>query len=286
MAAKEKDLYQVLGVPRDAKPDAIKKAYRRLARKYHPDVNPGDKASEEKFKEINAAFEILSDPQKRELYDELGADAAKFGWDPAKAAEYRRWRDAQASGFGGGGGGGPGFDFGQGFGGSAGFDFGDLFGDIFGRGGGFGRESRVAQPTPGDDIGARIEITLREAVLGTERDLSLERPTPCPECGGEGFQATKGKRQCPQCKGTGKVTAKRGSVSYSGTCPTCGGRGVAPGEICKHCGGKGVRTTVARLTRREKWRSGMLGAVMEIAHHCGVEGEVPCVDAAVQVQAR
>src|SRR5215510_10702283 len=101
--AEPKDLYELLGVKSDAKPEEIKKAYRRLARKYHPDVNPGDKSSEEKFKEVSAAFEILSDPQKRKLYDELGHDAAKIGWDPDKAEAYRRWRDgAGPTGRGGG----------------------------------------------------------------------------------------------------------------------------------------------------------------------------------------
>src|SRR3954467_1915578 len=120
----DKDLYQLLGVPRTATADEIKKAFRKLARKYHPDVNPGDKGAEEKFKEVSAAFEVLSDPKKRALYDELGADAAKIGFDPAKAAGYRRWRDAQPEPAAPGG---VGFD-------PQSFDFGDLFGDLFGGG--------------------------------------------------------------------------------------------------------------------------------------------------------
>ena len=166
--AREQDLYQLLGVARDASTDEIKKAYRRLARKYHPDVNPGDKAAEEKFKEVNQAFEILSDEKKRQLYDELGWDAARIGWDPAKAAAFRQWRRGNGRA--------AGAPF-EGFG-AEGFDFGDLFGDIFGDIFGARRQAgrRRDWPQPGEDVGARIEVDLADVVRGAQRDIVVERP--------------------------------------------------------------------------------------------------------------
>jgi molecular chaperone DnaJ len=240
--ADKKNLYEILGVRSDASPAELKRAYRRLARKHHPDVNPGDQEAEEKFKEVNSAFEILSDPRKRKLYDEIGLDAAKIGWDPEKAEAYRRWRDAQAAGSGGG------FRSGA-------FDFSDLFSDLFGRqdsgfggfdssfGGGGGARGREE----GEDLGVSVEISLAEAVRGTEEEISFDRPAPCVICKSSGVVAGRGKRQCPDCRGTGRVGTFRGSVTYSGTCPTCGGRGVAPGQACRACGGSGVSVSTARL---------------------------------------
>lgn len=235
-----RDPYEVLGVKRGATDDQIKKAYRRLARKLHPDVNPGDKAAEEKFKEVNAAFEILSDPTKRKLYDEFGYEAAKFGWDPEKGEMYRRWRDAQGS---------PG---GFRFEGATGFNFDDLFADLFGRSsaGGFGDLGFGRTPAGserGADIVARVEISLADAVRGVEREIALERPASCADCGGEGRRA--GGKRCPECRGTGRVGGSRGSpFSFMGTCPACGGRGVAPGDPCRRCQGSGLVSTTAKLT--------------------------------------
>ncbi|HTN52271.1 MAG TPA: J domain-containing protein [Anaeromyxobacter sp.] len=168
----ERDLYQILGVSRDASADEIKRTYRKLAKRYHPDVNPGNKAAEEKFKEATAASEVLSDPKRRKLYDEFGADSLRTGFDEKRAEEVRRWRRQGAP---------PGsapFDFGDfeqvNVGDLGAFDFGSIFGDLFGGGRGRGRR---AGPTQGARAEAEIAIDLRDAVLGGERDLRLDRRT-------------------------------------------------------------------------------------------------------------
>jgi curved DNA-binding protein len=169
----EHDLYEILGVPRSAKTDEIKKAYRRLAKKYHPDVNPGNKAAEEKFKVVTAAFEVLSDEKRRKLYDEFGADALRTGFDEKRAEEYRRWRRQGAPQ------GAMPFDFGDfatvNVGDYGNFDFGSIFGEIFG--GGRARGRRGPAPAAGADVQARIEISLADAVLGAERDVRVEGRT-------------------------------------------------------------------------------------------------------------
>ncbi len=170
----ERDLYEILGVPRTATVEELKKAYRRLAKQYHPDVNPGNKEAEEKFKEVTAAFEVLSDEKKRKLYDEFGPDSLRTGFDEKRAEEYRRWRRQGTP---------PGampFDFGDfstvDVGDFGSFDFGTVFGDLFGGPGGRGRARgrRAPVPSPGAHAEAEIEIGLREAVLGAERDLRID----------------------------------------------------------------------------------------------------------------
>ncbi len=171
----ERDLYAVLGVPRTASADELKKAYRRLARKYHPDVNPGDKASEEKFKEVTAAAEVLNDPKRRALYDEFGADALRSGFDPAKADAYRQYKRQGAPQ------GGMPFDFGDfqevPVGEYGTFDFGSIFEELFGgaRGGGPRVRTRHAHAPPEQGAHAEAELTvdLRDAVLGAEREVKL-----------------------------------------------------------------------------------------------------------------
>ena len=174
----ERDLYEILGVPRTASTEQIKKAYRRLAKQYHPDVNPGNKGAEEKFKEVTAAFEVLSDESKRKLYDEFGPDSLRSGFDEKRAEEYRRWRRQGAP---------PGampFDFGDfstvDVGDYGAFDFGTIFGDLFGGMGGARprtRARRATGPSAGAHAEAEIEIPLREAVLGAEREIRLEGRT-------------------------------------------------------------------------------------------------------------
>jgi curved DNA-binding protein len=168
-----RDLYEILGVPRTASSEEIRKAYRRLAKKYHPDMNPADRKAEERFKEITAAHEVLSDARKRKLYDEFGPDSLRSGFDEKTADAYRRWQQQ---------GGGPGqevpFDLGDfetvSVGGVGNFDFGSIFGDLFGG----GRRRRGGPvPAPGPDVEAHLAVDLREAVLGAERDLQIDGRT-------------------------------------------------------------------------------------------------------------
>ena len=164
------DFYQRLNVPRGASADEIKKAYRKLAKQYHPDHNPGDKGAEEKFKSLNEAFEVLSDPKKRPMYDEFGEEAAKLGWDEAKAAQFRAYR-AGGQTHGGGSGGFPG-----GFGGEGNVDFESILNEMFGGGVGGARRAggrRAAGPRAGGDVQASLEVTLADAVLGGEKKISL-----------------------------------------------------------------------------------------------------------------
>ncbi len=171
----QRDLYDVLGVARGATNDEIRKSYRKLAKKFHPDMNPGDKKAEEKFKEITAAHEVLSDEKKRRLYDEFGPDALRTGFDEKAADQYRQWRQH---------GGRPGqevpFDLGDyetvNVGGVGNFDFGDLFGDLFG-GGGRGRRRGAPKARPGQDAEAELQVELRDAALGAERDLHVDGKT-------------------------------------------------------------------------------------------------------------
>jgi curved DNA-binding protein len=169
-----RDLYEILGVSRSAAPEEIKRAYRRLAKQHHPDVNPGNKAAEERFKEVTAAFDVLSDEKRRKLYDEFGADALRTGFDEKRAEEVRRWRRQ------GGAQGGMPFDFGDfrtvDVGEYGAFDFGSIFGDLFGGGRG-ARGRRGPVPAAGGDARARIEIELRDAVLGAERDVRVDGRT-------------------------------------------------------------------------------------------------------------
>lgn len=232
--AEEKDLYALLEVPRTATAEEIKKAYRRLARKYHPDVNPGDKEAEEKFKEISFAFDILSDEKKRALYDEMGMDAAKIGWDPEKAAAWRRWSAGRAaSPFG--------TDF-EGFDVDLGDIFGDVFGDIFRA----ARTRAETGPVPGRDLRAAITIDLGEAVRGTTRTIEIERPTTCPRCNGSG-RADPNPPACSTCGGSGRVRTSRGNVIFGGVCPTCRGSGKEPGPACPQCHGAGSVLSTSRL---------------------------------------
>ncbi len=239
-----KDPYATLGVSRNASAEEIKKAYRKLAKKLHPDVNPGDKKGEERFKDVSAAFEVLGDPKKRALYDEFGEVALRPGFDEAKARQFREYQRAAA---GGGRGAAGGF---QGFGGGGGFDpsdFGDLgamFGDLFSQRRQGTARRRATEPASGDDIEAEIEVDLRDAVLGAEREVSLQRPTRCPECKGSGDKPGSKPQRCPECGGSGEVKVAGGLMRA--TCPRCQGSGQIR-EPCRRCGGEGTVLESARL---------------------------------------
>ena len=230
----KRDLYATLGVERDASPEDIKRAYRKLARKLHPDVNPGNKEAEERFKELSAAYEVLSDSEKRQLYDEFGEEGLKSGFDPEQARAYRDWqRRAEAA---------ESFRRGPTTYASTDFDLGDLFGDVVGRG--FSRRSYVQR---GGDIEAEMQVSFRDAVLGTERDLAITRPKICDSCEGSGTDPSGSPETCPDCGGSGERDVAQGPLSFRTACPTCGGLGQMPGPPCKKCGGLGELEGTARL---------------------------------------
>jgi molecular chaperone DnaJ len=252
-----KDYYGTLGVKKSASTEEIRKAFRKLARKYHPDVNPGDKKAEEKFKEISEANDILSDPKKRKVYDQLGFYSDNI--DPAAAEAYARG----GPGFAGGGGQGQGvpFDFG-------GFDFSDFtsgagqrgssagggggFRDIFSQmfGGGAGRGARAqARPESGTDLEYQASIGFWQAIRGAVVRLNITRQEVCPTCHGAG--ATGGGGACPQCKGTGQAEQSVGGMKFNGPCPRCGGTGQLQNE-CRTCGGEGLVARSEQLEIRIK----------------------------------
>lgn len=245
----ERDLYEILGVGRAASADEVKSAFRKAARKHHPDVNPGNKVAEEKFKEVSGAFDVLGNAEKRKLYDEFGPEAAKLGFDAEKAKAYRAYaRGGSARGSGGG--------FGVGFGSADGqgvpFDLGDLFGDVFSRSGGRGsaggararRGHGEPGPTAGQDIQAELDIDLAEAVRGSERQIGIERAERCEACKGSG---AKRVHACATCKGTGKTELKRGAMRFAGVCSECGGSGEIVDEVCPLCRGEGNREGTSNL---------------------------------------
>ena len=223
MAENKRDYYEVLGVSKGASEDEIKKAYKKLARKYHPDMNPGDKDAEEKFKEVNEANEVLSDPKKRQLYDQYGF----AGVDPAYAAQN---------------GGGPGAGGFGGFGGD-GVDLGDIFGSFFG--GGFGGQQRRNPNAPqrGESIRASVAVTFKEAAFGCEKDVSVERSEQCATCKGSGCQPGTTPEICPDCHGSGQVQVQQrtpmGVFASTRPCQKCRGTGRIIHQPCTDCGGQG-----------------------------------------------
>ena len=225
--AEKRDYYEVLGLKKGASDDEIKKAFRKMAMKYHPDKNPGDKEAEEKFKEINEAYSVLSDPDKKSKYDRFGF----AGVDPN-------------AGFGGAGGG-----FG-GFGGAGGFDdIFDMFGGMFGGGFGGGQQRRNNGPKKGRDLQKAITITFEEAAFGCKKELEINKYVACPTCKGEGTKPGTSKKTCPKCGGSGQISQMQrtpfGQFQSVTQCDQCGGTGQINETPCEDCKGTGkVRKTV------------------------------------------
>ena len=232
MAEVKRDYYEVLGVDKNADDAALKKAYRNLAKKYHPDVNPGDAEAEKKFKEASEAYAVLSDPDKRRQYDQFGH------------AAFEQGGGGGAGGFGGFGG----FDF-------NGADFSDMFGDIFGDlfGGGARRGGRSYNgPTQGANIRKGIRITFEEAVFGCEKELDVVLKEACTTCNGTGAKPGTSPETCPQCGGRGQVVYTQqsffGTVQNVQTCPNCHGSGKVIKERCSSCSGSGYTSVKKKIS--------------------------------------
>ena len=214
--ADKQDYYEVLGLSKGASADEIKKAYRQMAKKYHPDMNPDNKEAEQKFKEVNEAYAVLSDPDKKAQYDQYGHAAFD-----------------QSTGYGAGGFGGFG-DFG--------FDMGDIFSSFFG--GGSRSQSRANAPIPGDDIGVRVILSFEEAVFGCKKEINYARIQKCDDCSGTGAEKGTTPEKCTKCGGSGTVRVQQrtafGMMQSTRACPDCGGSGKIIKNPCSNCRGKGL----------------------------------------------
>lgn len=210
-----KDYYEVLGVSKDAPQGDIKKAFRKLARKYHPDVNPGDKAAEEKFKEMNEAYAVLGDPKKREEYNRFGKTPFEAGGPWYEDVRTPRFEDI--------------FEFGMG----------DIFGDLY------GKTARAEQPfTSGEKILTKLTISLEEAFYGAQKTISINRQSPCQTCRGTGAETYE---TCSRCKGTGKMQTSKGFFRMQQPCPECAATGKKITKVCKNCGGRGVTVSTESI---------------------------------------
>jgi molecular chaperone DnaJ len=258
----KKDYYEILGVKKSASADDIRKAFRKLARKYHPDVNPGDKSAEEKFKALSEANDVLSDPKKRKIYDQVGFYSDNI--DPATAEAYARAGGAGGGGFPGGSqqgsqGGGVPFDFG-------GFDFSDLmnnagrgqrssggggsFRDIFGSIFGGGRGAAAEEgPDAGTDLEYQVNVPFWTAIRGGVMRLNIQRQDVCSQCHGQGALEAPGK--CPECNGTGQITQTGGRMKFNVQCPRCHGTGKNL-TTCPTCHGEGTVSNTEPLEVRIK----------------------------------
>ncbi len=221
--ADKRDYYEVLGVEKGASDDEIKKAYRKMAKKYHPDLNPDDKTAEAKFKEVGEAYEVLSDKQKRSRYDQFG----HAGVDPSYGGGQGGYERYQQYAHG---------DFG---------DFNDIFGDIF-SGFGFGGSTKTRNPNGpirGNDVQVRIQLSFMEAVKGCKKDIPIQRLERCADCGGTGAKAGTSPETCPDCGGSGQVRVQQrspfGVIQTVKACPRCGGKGKVINDPCKSCNGMG-----------------------------------------------
>ena len=234
--------YDILGVKKDATQDEIKKAYRKLARKWHPDINPGNAEAERKFKDISSAYQVLGSEEKRKLYDEFGEEGLRAGFDPEQARQYQQWDKGfqQQQGWSQGA---------QGFGRYQSYE--DIFGDLFGAGGGrsgydFGGGQAgfgTRMSAKGRDMEHEMTIDLLSALRGFQTELAMEKVKACSRCQGSGTDPGSSMKTCPACGGSGRINAAQGPVQFTKACPQCHGHGQV-GSPCPECGGAGrVRGT-------------------------------------------
>ncbi len=218
MATTPKSLYEVLGVPKNASQEEIRKAYRKLARQHHPDRNPGDTSAEERFKEVQGAYDVLSDPEKRKQYDAFGDGRMRGGSGPQGAT----------------------FDFGD-LG-----DLGDLFGGLFGRGRGGARQE--ARGRRGNDVEASVSLSFEDSLRGVDVVIPVELETACRECGGSGARPGTAPTICPECKGRGVTSESQGLFALSQPCPRCRGNGTVIEQPCEKCKGSGRERRTKRYS--------------------------------------
>jgi molecular chaperone DnaJ len=242
-----KDFYEILEVKKDASQEEIKKAYRKLARKWHPDINPGNKEAEGKFKDISRAYECLGNKEKRKLYDEFGEEGLHAGFDQEKARQYKQWdtyRQQGASGRAGAG---------QDFGRYQSYE--DIFGDLFGAGGKRGGHFRTSTASLGRDVEHDMTIDLISALRGFDTEIAIQRMEVCPICLGSGYDPNSAMTTCPTCRGSGRVNVAEGPIQFTKSCPTCHGHGKT-GNPCPRCNGQGripgsenIRVSIPRGVR-------------------------------------
>jgi molecular chaperone DnaJ len=229
-----KNFYETLGVSKDASEEAIKKAYRKLARKWHPDINPGNKEAERKFKDISHAYDCLSKKDKRALYDEFGEEGLRAGFDADQAREYRQWEKYQQEAPGR-----TGSDFGRYH------SYEDVFGNLFGFGGG-ARGGGTTVTSKGTDLEHDISIDLISALRGFQTALSMQKPDLCPQCHGSGMDPDSRMSTCPACSGSGRINVAEGPIQFTKACPRCKGHG-SIGKTCDRCDGSGQVLATERI---------------------------------------
>jgi len=229
------DLYSILGVSKTASKDEIKKAYRKLARKWHPDINPGNKEAEQKFKDISSAYDCLGNDKKRKLYDEFGAEGLQSGFDAEKAREYKQWSNFQQAAQG---------QRTQGYGRYQSYE--DVFGDLFdfgGRGGDFRTRPTSAK---GRDMEHEMTIDLISSLKGFETELAMQKMKDCTTCHGTGTDPKTTMSTCQACGGSGRINVAEGPMQFTRPCPQCGGHGQI-GQPCPQCSGNGRELATEKI---------------------------------------